>query len=170
MRRDGFAAKNASVVRRKCARRCSGVIAARGFPVGIRQRRDDATASKLLGFVVIDEEGWRDDAHRPGLQRCASSRPGLAADAAGQSFSRRFRNAICSSAVIVFNSRLVVRRQRCDSATASKAFFFVAMDQEGWRHNAQGRVALQDIHRIEARFAPHVGQMLEIPTYEVIEP
>ena len=169
MRAD-FAAKNVSVVRRKCSRRCTGVIVANRFPAAIRQRWDAATASKLLVFVAMDEESWRDDAHRPGLQRCASSRPGLAEDAAGQSFRLRFRNAICSSAVILFSSRLVVRRQRRDSTTASKVFFFVAMDQEGWRHNAQGRVALQDIHRIEGGLAPDVGQMLEIPTHEVIEP
>jgi hypothetical protein len=42
-------------------------------------------------------------------------------------------------------------RQRRDDATASKVFFFVVINEEGWGHNAHGRVALQDIHGVESR-------------------
>jgi len=64
-RRVGFWAKKASVVLRRCARRSSGVIAAKRLPVARRQRRDSATASKVFFFVVaMDQEGWSHDAHR----------------------------------------------------------------------------------------------------------
>ena len=54
-------------------------------------------------------------------------------------------------------------RQRRDSAIASKVFFFVAMDKEGWRDDAHGRIALQDIHSVEAGLPADIGQMLEVP-------
>ena len=76
------------------------------------------------------------------------ARAGLAA--AGQLASRRFKKAICSSEVILFKSLLVACRQRRDEAMASKVFFFVAMDKEGWGYNAHRRVALQEVYRIEA--------------------
>lgn len=43
------------------------------------------------------------------------------------------------------------------------------MDEEGWGYNAQGRVALQEIHRAEAGFPAHVGQVLKVPAHEVFD-
>lgn len=41
----------------------------------------------------------------------------------------------------MFRSLLVACRRRREEATASKVFFLVAMDEEGWSHNAHGLVA-----------------------------
>lgn len=59
----------------------------------------------------------------------------------GQLVSRRFKNASCSSGVILFKSLLVACRQRREAATASKVFFLVAMDEEGWSYDAHGWIA-----------------------------
>jgi len=81
----------------------------------------------------------------------------LVAGAAGQFSRRRFKKAICSSGDILFSNLLVALRQRRDDATASKLFFFVAMDEEGWSHNVHRRVPLQHIHRVEIGFPAGVG-------------
>jgi hypothetical protein len=82
---------------------------------------------------------------------------------------RRFKKAICSAGVILFSNRLVVRRHRRDAAKASKVFFIVAMDEEGWCHDAHGWVALQDIHGVKPGLTPHVRQVPEIPAHEVVK-
>jgi hypothetical protein len=53
----------------------------------------------------------------------------------------------------LFKSLLVVRRHRRDAAIASNVFFFfVAMDEESWRHDTHGRITLQEIHGVEVGF------------------
>src|SRR5882724_1712144 len=80
------------------------------------------------------------------------------------------RRCSCRSAkVILLSWRLEARRQRRDSATASKVFFFVVMDQEGWRYNTHGRITLQDIHCIEAGFASSIREMFEIPAHQIVQ-
>jgi len=57
----------------------------------------------------------------------------------------------------------VSMRQQRDSATASKLFFLVAIDEEGWSHYAHGWVALQEIHSIETGFMSRPLGPVEAP-------
>ena len=63
----------------------------------------------------------------------------------------RFKCACCSAKVILLNWRPEARRHRRKAATASKAFFFVAIGKEGWSHDANGEGALATHHRLKAR-------------------
>jgi hypothetical protein len=66
----------------------------------------------------------------------------------------RCKSACCRAKLKPRNLHPVWMRQRRDSATASKPFFFVAMDQERWRYYAYKAVALQEIHGIGLRAIP----------------
>ena len=70
----------------------------------------------------------------------------------------------------MFKSLLVACRQRREEATASKVFFLVAMDEEGWGYNAHRWVTLQEVYRIKPGLSPDIGQVLEVPTHKIIEP
>jgi hypothetical protein len=105
------------------------------------------------------------------FQRCAGvRRTRLPTDTPDPLASRRFKNAICSSGVILLSSLLVATRQRREAAIASKVFFLiVAMDKEGWRYYAQSWIALQEIHGVKAGFPAHVGEVLKIPAHKVFD-
>ena len=76
----------------------------------------------------------------------------MAADAPGWLVGRRLKNAKRSPGVMLRTLRLVLRRQRRDSATASKVFFLVAMDAEGWHYDAHGWLTAQAIDGVEPGF------------------
>ena len=127
----------------------------------------------LTGVLVADVADFSEDfvfVHPDvgGSSRTMHDSSALAGECGAAGRRCALRSAMRCWRVSVASLRLVSSRKRRDISTASKVLAgVVGMDQFFRADDTDGRIATQEVHRIETGFAGDIDEVLEIPTYEM---